>query len=225
MTVVRHEASVCSGRGDRVLFPGYWTPLHHALHPHMEDGHMEHVSDTELMADAALGSSEAVAELYRRHQQAAVRFAHSMTRSHANAEDIAAEAFVRTLIRIRSGSTLTTFRAYLYAAVRNLYLDQWRRKPELEHILGLHPRITHDITTPDPAPAIVDTLAFEAMLDPLPPTYQHVLRLSIVDGYTNTEIAQHLGKSPSVAASLTYRARVALRQLHSDLDPDGTTPC
>lgn len=176
---------------------------------------MEQFTDAQLTADAACGNNAAVAELYRRHHPEMVRYARSLTRCHATAEDIAAEAFVKTLVRIRAGVVVTSFRAYTYAAVRHLFVDQCRRKPEVDRILDLHPRVSDEVTTPDPAPAIVNTLVLDAMLDALHPAHQHVLRLAIVEGYSNSEIAEHIGRGADATASLTYRARVALRQVHS----------
>ena len=174
---------------------------------------METVNDQVLVANAAVGDNDAISELFRRHYPAVVRYARSLSTCSTAAEDLASEAFMRTLERVRAGAQPAVFRAYIFTAVRNLFVDQLRRRRE-DSIDD--PASCHDdlLVSPDPSVHSVELLTVRTALAALSTTHRQVLELAIVDGLTNAEIADVLGMGPNATASLTYRARRALQLVY-----------
>lgn len=86
------------------------------------------MDDHQLMARLAAGDTEALEELIRRHRAAALHQAESILQDEALAEDMVQEAFARVYLlrhRYRPDFAFTT---YLRVLVRNLCIDQKRRK-------------------------------------------------------------------------------------------------
>lgn len=174
---------------------------------------MRRLNDESLVEEAGRGTEEAIAELFRRHHPAALRYACSLAKSSATAEDLAADAFIRLLRRISEGARPYALRAYLFTTVRHLFVDHVRRNPPADSIVNWT-KASALSAGPDPALDTVERLAVEALLASLEPSHQHVLRLAILYGFSNAEIAHVLGMSPNAAGSLTYRARRALQRAY-----------
>ncbi|TXS27102.1 RNA polymerase sigma factor [Streptomyces sp. gb1(2016)] len=77
------------------------------------------------------GDAGATAELYRRHAPAVLLYARSCCRDPHTAEDLASEAFARTVRAVRDGKRpVEAWRPYLLAVVRHTaadWADQARR--------------------------------------------------------------------------------------------------
>lgn len=86
------------------------------------------MTDQEWMARLQAGDGQALAALMDRHWAAALHLAQGLLRDDALAEDAVQEAFARVyLLRQRYRSEFS-FQAWLSAMVRNLCLDQLRRR-------------------------------------------------------------------------------------------------
>ena len=86
------------------------------------------MDDQELMARLAAGDDTALEELMRRHRPAALRQARSMLGDESLAQDAVQEAFVRVYLLRGSYRPEFAFTTYLAAMVRNLCLDELRRR-------------------------------------------------------------------------------------------------
>jgi RNA polymerase sigma factor (sigma-70 family) len=178
---------------------------------------MEHVAETELVDRTTQGDQCAVEELYRRHYDAAVRFAWSLSSCRATAEDLASEAFERIWKKVESGTQPAAFRGYLYTIVRNLYRDQLRRSRRVDIVDDTDLRLQQDdaMISADHSGVIVESITVRKALDRLSPTHQLVLIWSEVHGLSNVDIARRLDITPNATASLTYRARRALKMAYA----------
>jgi RNA polymerase sigma factor (sigma-70 family) len=179
---------------------------------------MGNLNDLGLVNEAGRGDAEAIAELFRRHHPAALRYARALSKSEAMADDLAADAFVRLLKRISEGARPNAVRPYLLTTVRHLFVDHLRRYPPTEDISD-EARHSARLVSSDPAVDTVGRIAVESLLEALEPSHRRVLLLAIVDGFSNAEIAQVLDMTPSAAASLSYRARRALKRAYWATDP------
>jgi len=142
------------------------------------------------------------------------RYVYHHVQNREEAEDLAQEAFSRTLAHHADGELPT--RQYLYATAMNLIRDRWRRRrrsgvalPLEEALLGQKPD--------DEAMQVW----IRELLDQLPQEYRVVLELRIIQGYSRTETAQRLDKSESAVRSLQYRALQLLRAKLSQGEVDG----
>lgn len=173
--------------------------------------------DADLVADVRACGPDAYAELYRRHEPAALAYAHALTRDAHLAKDVVAEAFARVLAALLDGGgPRTDYRRYLFATVRNLaYRMGALRSREV---------IVADPSPPqrgEEAPATARSLQDSALGEAfcrLPGPAQHLLWLSAVEGWSVGELANALDVSPGTAATRAYRARAALRTSLAHVD-------
>lgn len=85
------------------------------------------MDDNALMARLALGDTEALTELIRRHRAWAEAQADSLLHDRALAEDMVQEAFTRVYLLRQSYQPTFAFRTWLSVLVRRLCIDQLRR--------------------------------------------------------------------------------------------------
>ena len=86
------------------------------------------MDDNELMARLKQGDTDALALLIRRHRPWALARAEGMLHDAALAEDVVQEAFVRVYLLRDRYSPAFAFSTWLGALVRNLCIDQLRRR-------------------------------------------------------------------------------------------------
>ena len=174
-------------------------------------------SDGELIEAVRNGSTDAYAQLYERHVNAAYNMARQVAKSTAETDDLVSEAFAKVLDTLRSGRGPTTaFRAYLLTALRNTAYDRTRRDKKLQ----LAPDVTEvsgaDVGVPftDTAVAGLErTLAAQAFAR-LPERWQTVLWHVEIEGQSPSEVAPLLGLTANGVSALAYRAREGLRQAY-----------
>lgn len=88
------------------------------------------------MAAAADGDAAAFGELVTRHQEAAFRLAWLLTRSAADAEDAAQEAFVKAYLALDRFTPGAPFRPWLLAIVGNEARNRIRSRARREGVLA-----------------------------------------------------------------------------------------
>lgn len=148
----------------------------------------------------------------------AVRYAASLCKDRAQAEDLASEAFLRTWEAMRRGTTPRNLLSYLLQAVRNLYIDQARRSnritdadpiEESDARIGAH--------VPDFTMLLTERDCLTTALTSLNPRQRAMLWDTVVEGYSTTEAAERLDLvTPNAGAQLAHRARASLRRAYAD---------
>ncbi len=168
-------------------------------------------SDVALIEAVRAGASEAYAELWLRHQRAAITAARSFTT--LDADDVVSEAFAPVLSAIRGGGGPTMgFRPYLLTTVRNVARD-W----------GTHDRLTDSFNPVDETSASMLVSEDDAFTGPraggayevfqqLPSRWKEVLWYSQVEQMKPRELAPLVGLSPNAASSLVLRAKRGFRE-------------
>lgn len=162
-------------------------------------------SDAELIRECRNGDPEAAGLLFERHHEAALTYARKLAGS-SRADDIAAEAFTKTLALLGDGKGPdAAFRPYLISAVHNTFVSMIRSDDRyvLVDDLGEFEQEFGD----DEAP--FTGLVAEAFYE-LPERWQVVLWHTLIEGDSLEVTAQHLGVTPAAVGSLTYRARRGL---------------
>ena len=148
--------------------------------------------------------------VYERYAQDVYRFALYLCGDPAQAEDIAAETFVRAWVtpgEIRVG----TVKAYLFMIARNLYragLKQAARQAELDE----------QLPDPQPDPEAESSIRWELSallkaLQTLPEVDRAVLLMHVQDEMPYAEIAAALGLSLAAVKVKAYRSRITLQRL------------
>jgi RNA polymerase sigma-70 factor (ECF subfamily) len=167
------------------------------------------LEDVELARLARDGDVAAYGELVERYREVAFRTAWLITRSSAEAEDAAQEAFVKAfyaLDRFRAGES---FRPWVLRIVSNEAKNRRRSVGRRERLTM---RLAHDRGSGDAAPSPEERErlleALERLREPerLVVAYRYLLELS------EAETAQALGIRPGTVKSRLSRALARLRR-------------
>ncbi|GAA3223806.1 sigma-70 family RNA polymerase sigma factor [Actinocorallia longicatena] len=161
--------------------------------------------DAELTRLVRVGDDAAAEELYRRHHTAVLAFAGRLCRDPLTAEDLASEAFTRTLRAVRTGASGPSggWRPYLYAVARNTAAE-WARGERGVVATAEVP----DLAAPEDDPP--DDLAVAAYRS-LPERWRTVLWHTLIEREKPEDVARLLGTTPGNVNVLAFRAREGLR--------------
>jgi len=184
------------------------------------------LSDELLMAHVAAGDSTALDQLYGRYARIAYGLALKILASSEPAEDVVQEAFWRVWSRaatFQAGSG--QFAPWLFGIVRNLCIDELRRRNARPVQLANTADDHALLTIPDPQPEL-DTLTWEAerrrlilgALAELPPDQRQVIELAYFGGLSQREIADKLNNP---LGTVKTRVRLALTKLRAMLQHQG----
>lgn len=152
-----------------------------------------------MRGDRDDGFDEAFRHLFAPAYQAA----HRILGSEAEAEDVAAEALARALVRWKKVRDLPHRDAWVVRVAINLAIDATRKRRHQP--LTLDPII-------DPAEAAAVRVALAAALNRLPKRQREVISLRYLAGYSEHEVAQAMGIADSSVKEHTKRAMAALRR-------------
>ena len=176
----------------------------------------EFLTDEALLERARGGDERSFLTLYERYHGRMYRFAYRLLNSSALAEDAAHDCFL-SLIKgpERFDPSRASLRTYLYAAVRNLALKQFRRQSGEAALdeCAIEPRL------PEAQQPLGQLLAAElaevvrGAIESLPPLQREALVLFEYEELSLIEIAEIVGAADvgTVKARL-WRAREGLRR-------------
>jgi RNA polymerase sigma-70 factor (ECF subfamily) len=184
---------------------------------------LQGLADADLVAKLALGSQDALAELYDRYGGLAYAVAMRVLGDPGRAEDAVQEAFLKiwnhaASFDIRRGS----LRTWLLAAVRNRAIDFLRGRGAHERQeLELQPAISQAGPRDDPWREVSLSLERDAVreaMSSLPVEQRQAVELAYFAGYSQREIAE-MTKVP--LGTVKGRMRLALEKLNSYLQGRG----
>lgn len=141
---------------------------------------------------------------------AGYRYAMSLTHQSAEAEDLVQDAALSLL-----GANASWERSYLFATIRNRFIDQYRRNRKIAFV-ALEQEDGTIIDPPDLTFEIADVLetgALDRALTQLRSEEREALFLAIVEGFTADEIGKLTARPRGSILSLLHRAKKKLRQL------------
>lgn len=178
---------------------------------HRDAGTMDHLPDERLMRLVGQGNHRAFHLLIDRHTRRAVTLAIRMAITHAEAEELVQEAFLRVWVNApRWKPDGALFRTWFMRILTNLCIDLKRRPALLV--------LPENDERPDDAPgALTQTIIREdaalvaQAVAALPPRQRAALALCYWDDMSNIEAADVLNLSIGAVESLLVRARRSLR--------------
>lgn len=157
------------------------------------------------------------------HMDAAYRFALSMTRDAAEADDLVQETFLKALKAFDSFEEGTNCKAWLFRILRNTWINRLRSGSRevasddaMEAIqdaalAGWDDRSFY--RSPDEASLLRATRdEIEGALQSLPPDFRQAVVLSDVEGLSYKEIADVMGTPIGTVMSRLYRGRRLMRR-------------
>jgi len=163
------------------------------------------------------GEEISLEEFIRQYSDALVRFAYSIVRNAAAAEDVAAEAIAVFYMKGKHFPDEVHMRAYLYKIAHSKAMDHLRRHrreaplEDVENVLG----------SGDPEQSVMtkerDRTVYRC-LQRLPDRYRQVLQLAYLDGFSVKDICSITGRSSKQVYNLLARARTSLKK---ELEKEG----
>jgi RNA polymerase sigma-70 factor (ECF subfamily) len=171
-------------------------------------------TDQRLVAQVRAGSDEAYEAIVVRYREPLLGFAAKLLDgSHADAEDVVQDAFIRALPALRASDRPMVLRPWLYMIVRNRAFDLRRSHKHVDgpERLSLVPACE----TSDPyvsAAAHEELAAIVAELARLPERQRLALVQREMGGVSHRQLAAELGTTVSATKSLLVRARTSLSE-------------
>ncbi|WP_395297557.1 sigma-70 family RNA polymerase sigma factor [Kitasatospora hibisci] len=190
------------------------------------DTSLADLTDGELTSLIRGGSTGGeVSELYARHREAVLAHARACCRDPHTAEDLASEAFARTLDAVRSGAgPAESWRPYLLTVVRNTaaaWAEGGRRSAPTDDIDHLQAALPQVAGGEESALRRENDALLATSFRTLPERWQQVLWYTLVEEEPAQDVGRRLGLSASGVWSLAERAREGLREAYLTAHIDG----
>ena len=184
-------------------------------------------TDADLVAAVCAGDDSAFEELYRRYQPRIERFVCGMLRDAARCEDVAQEAFLSALRRMRETDGEINFKPWIYQIARNAAIDSYRRNSHAVEVSmdaddGLRAsdrtRLVGVDGAPDAALITKERLDhLQGAFDELSDVHTRVLVMRELEGMSYREIGQRLDLTRPAVESALFRARRRLESEYEEL--------
>ncbi len=191
------------------------SPIETSLYKSRGDSQVQD-DERELIRRAKEYDPEAFAEIYKRYYQSIFNYIYYRVSDTTIAEDLCHEVFLRALEAIQSFTFQgVPFSAWLYRIAGNLVIDHYRRQPPQPEI-SLEDTNRPLVADDNPGAALERHFTHQELrqaLRQLTDDQQQVIILKFVDGLSNSEVAQILGKTEGAVKSLQHRALASLGRL------------
>jgi RNA polymerase sigma factor (sigma-70 family) len=185
------------------------------------------VCDSDLVHAIRAGDDSAFEELYRRYHARIAGFVRGMLHDEARAEDVAQEAFLSALRRIRATDAEINFKPWIYQIARNAAIDSYRRTSHAVEVSmdadeGLcasdRNRLVGIDGGPDAALVTKEQLNhLQGAFDELSDVHSRVLVMRELEGMSYREIGQKLDLTRPAVESALFRARRRLESEYAEL--------
>ena len=140
-------------------------------------------------------------------------FAKSLIGDTEEARDIVTEAFIKLWGRKKPFSNMVHLQVYFYTVIKNACIDHLRRdklRTKIEHQLIRSGTIHENFIEKRFQEAELVQILYER-INQLPERMQQVFKLTYLDGYSRTEVAQMLNLSENTIRNTNAAAMKALR--------------
>jgi RNA polymerase sigma factor (sigma-70 family) len=176
---------------------------------------LDDLAVVDLVSRARRGDGAAFAELIRRHERLALGVAFGVLHDAQLAGDVVQEAFVKAWRRLDGLAQAGSFAAWLCGIVRNLSVDQRRRKRlavcGIEEARG--EADTRACDPPDEMNRREQCERIAAALQTLDELTRSAVVLRYYDNRSSREIGEVLGLSPAAVDMRLMRGRQALKEI------------
>lgn len=168
-----------------------------------ENADKDSLVEKRWLSALAEGDPSALAGIYELYGERIFRFCYRTLGNRQDAEDVAAETFLRVLRKTGDLRADGAFQTWIFRIARNLCIDRIRQHrlmdlpPDLQYVGG------------DEKTAL--RLAVQQALSELPPEYQEPLVLCDLEDYAAKEAAEVLQITVPALKSRLYRGRKALK--------------
>lgn len=167
-----------------------------------------------LMAEVARGDAAAFESIVARHRDSVFRYARSLVREEASAEDALQETFLAVWRNAGGWRGEAPLRAWLFTIARNfVYRHERTRAGEPDEMvtLGELGELAGWGSADDPQEMLrrrEERRLVEDALEALPPADREILVLRELEGFTGDETSEMLGLTLAAQKTRLHRARL-----------------
>ena len=169
-------------------------------------------SDRPLVLQARLGDHAAYGELVARHQGRVRGWLRHLCGDHAEADDLAQEAFVRAWTRLGDLKDAARFSSWLMRIAYNEFLQSRRRAQKRQRLaerLAAEQDISGNVAS---APQPETAVELERVLSILSERERAVVVLNYAYGYSHGEVSEMTGLALGTVKSLIHRGNQKVRE-------------
>lgn len=178
----------------------------------VKSSRMPLADERQLVLQAQDGDAEAFGRIYDGYVERIYRFVFFRVDDQQTAEDLTSQVFLKAWSNLdRFEFTRTPYIAWLYTIAHNTVIDHYRTRKVTTALEDVQ------LSQPDDAEAVenqidltVEMKTIKAAMQSLTEDQQQVLHLRFIEGMSNTEIAQQLGKREGAIRALQMRGLQAL---------------
>ena len=178
----------------------------------VKSSRMPLADERQLVLQAQDGDAEAFGRIYDGYVERIYRFVFFRVDDQQTAEDLTSQVFLKAWSNLdRFEFTRTPYIAWLYTIAHNTVIDHYRTRKVTTALEDVQ------LSQPDDAEAVenqidltVEMKTIKAAMQNLTDDQQQVLHLRFIEGMSNTEIAQQLGKREGAIRALQMRGLQAL---------------
>ena len=181
--------------------------------------------DAGLVAATRRGDDAAFEELYRRYHSRVCAYVARMVGCREHAQEVAQEAFISALRRLRCTDQPIVFKAWIYGIARNGAIDHLRarsrRGPEVgyDHVEEfVEPTGALAAPAPEAAVDAKQSLAdLQGAFVGLSEAHHQILVMRELEGLSYDQLGERMGMSRSQVESTLFRARRRLEEEYTEL--------
>jgi RNA polymerase sigma-70 factor, ECF subfamily len=181
--------------------------------------------DAQLVARSLKQDHEAFGQLIDRHASVIINLAYRMVGNHAEAEDLAQEAFLTAFKALSTFRADSKFSTWLYRIASNKCKDWLRAKRpgmgqqdvDIDEVLDIH--VAEERTPERLLSQQQVALELEQAIQRLPPLYREAFVLKHVEGLSYEEMAEILGVNGDTLKMRVYKGRLQLSRELASLNP------
>lgn len=168
--------------------------------------------DRPLVLQAQLGDHAAYGELVARHQRRVRGWLRHLCGDHAEADDLAQEAFVRAWARLGALKDAARFSSWLMRIAYNEFLQSRRSAKKRQRLAERLAAEQHVAETTAPASQPETAVELERVLSILSERERAVVILNYAYGYSHGEVSEMTGLALGTVKSLIQRGNRKVRE-------------
>jgi RNA polymerase sigma-70 factor (ECF subfamily) len=171
------------------------------------------MTDEQIMQKILEKDPEAFNEVYNKLYRKLFLFANSLIANTEEARDIVTESFIKLWSQENYFSNMSHLQVYFYTVIKNACIDYLRRdklKAKIENRLVKEEHITENVIEKKYQEAELVQILYDR-INQLPDRMQQVFKLTYLDGFSRTEVAQMLNLSENTVRNTNAAAMKALR--------------
>lgn len=167
------------------------------------------IDNHSLVEECKVGNQEALNLFYTRFASRMLRVIHRYIQDPQDSEDILHDGFIAAFTHLDSIRDADHVDYWLTTIMKNLSL-QFLKSQDLVQILHEIPEKEDEAPYPED---FIDLDTLEILIKKLPPGYQKVFRLAVLENKTHKEIGKLLGIAPNSSSSQLFHAKLMMRKL------------